>query len=160
MKLHQSSILFLTLLFSIGHSAAHADDAFNQGRATDAELMALFHPFDASLSTIAAMVASATDTIDIALYNIDIGSTNPIIAALESDAVKSRLQSGSLKIRLIYEGYAEPEVNAKLMTQREPGIDVRALASGKSCTISLVSLMLIQTMRRLFRDQQTGVWRQ
>lgn len=93
---------------------------------------ALFHPFDPSLERISAWIKGSDASIDIAMYSLDFSSTNPVIEALQSPIVQRKVQAGTLKIRMIYEGYGGRD-NALAMSREleELGIDVRFLASGR-----------------------------
>ena len=92
----------------------------------------LFHPYDSTLKKIAKIFEEAEETIDMALYNVDAGKGNPIIRTLTSDAVQKRIQSGDLKVRIIFEGYESPEANQRKMKKLEAiGIDARFMGSSK-----------------------------
>lgn len=97
-----------------------------------ASVEAMFHPYDPTLQRIANAIVNAEESVDIAVYNIDASNRNPIIAAIDSDEIQARLQSGDLKIRMIFEGYESKEGNQKKMAKLEDcGIDVRHLGSSR-----------------------------
>lgn len=97
-----------------------------------AKVTALFHPYDNTLKQIATWFAQAQGRIDIAMYNLDTTEKSDVIAFLKSSETQSKIQSGSLQVRMIFEGYAAPEQNeAKMKVVEDIGIDVRFLGSGK-----------------------------
>ncbi|WP_374075751.1 phosphatidylserine/phosphatidylglycerophosphate/cardiolipin synthase family protein [Bdellovibrio bacteriovorus] len=99
-----------------------------------AKVEVLFHPHDPTLEKIAQWISEAESTVDIAMYNMETTAASPVIKILQSSAVQRRIESGALKIRLIFEGYATPEENEKKMAVLEDlGIDVRFL--GKSVKV-------------------------
>lgn len=101
---------------------------------THAKVEVLFHPHDPTLEKIGEWIQAAEHTVDIAMYNMDVTDGSPVIKALKSPAVKQRIESGDLKIRLIYEGYDTKAKNAERMTAIEDlGIDVRYL--GKAAKV-------------------------
>ncbi|KYG64915.1 hypothetical protein AZI86_12000 [Bdellovibrio bacteriovorus] len=98
--------------------------AFN----ASAKVEALFHPNGPTLETIAQWISEAQSTVDIAMYNMDVKESSPIIATLKSAAVQARLHSGELKIRVNLELYSSPEANtAKRQALEDLGVDVRYL---------------------------------
>ena len=91
-----------------------------------------FHPHDPSLYEIADILYNAQETIDIAMYNLDVTQKNPIISAIARPEIQSRLAEGTLSIRLIFEGYSSKESNANKMAELERlGIDARYLGASK-----------------------------
>lgn len=99
---------------------------------TEANVTALFHPYDDTFGAITERFEKAQETIDMALYNLDDSDNNPIIAFINSEETQKRLKSGELKIRLIFEGYEKKEKNfEKMMTFEAMGIDVRTLGMSK-----------------------------
>jgi hypothetical protein len=70
-----------------------------------AKVSALFHPYDNTFSAIVDRLEKAEDRIDMALYNIDSSKRNPIIAFIARKSTQAKLKSGSLKMRLLFEGY-------------------------------------------------------
>ncbi len=97
-----------------------------------ASVQVLFHPQDPTLEKIAEYFTKAQSHIEIAMYNMETSTKSPLIAALASEPLKSRIASGELKIRLIFEGYGKPEDNNKKMQDLENlGLDVRYLGAGK-----------------------------
>ncbi len=93
-----------------------------------AKVEVLFHPYDNTLQKIAGIIANAESTVDMALYNIDTSATNPVIKAIQSEDVQRRIQSGDLKIRILFEGYSSKASNQKKMETLESyGIDARYL---------------------------------
>ncbi|MNS72482.1 cardiolipin synthetase [compost metagenome] len=99
-----------------------------------ARVEALFHPYDPTLEKIALWISEANSTVDIAMYNMETGPSSPVIQAIASPAVQARLQSGELKIRLLFEGYGLASEKAEKMRALENlGLDVRYL--GKSVKV-------------------------
>lgn len=99
-----------------------------------AKVEVLFHPHDPTLEKIAQWISEAQGTVDIAMYNMETSQSSPVIQELSSPRTQQRIQNGQLQIRLIFEGYATPEENAKKMAELENlGIDVRYL--GKSVKV-------------------------
>lgn len=93
-----------------------------------AKVEALFHPHGPTLEKIAEWIEEADSTIDIAMYNMDVKESSPIIATLKSPALQSRIRSGQLKIRVNLELYSTPEANAaKRQALEDLGADVRFL---------------------------------
>jgi phosphatidylserine/phosphatidylglycerophosphate/cardiolipin synthase-like enzyme len=96
-----------------------------------AKVEALFHPHDPTLEQIGRWIGEARGHIDIAMYNMDVSDSSPVVQALKSPAVKARLDNGTLKIRLIYEGYGTGAENRARMDEIEAlGPDVRYLGKG------------------------------
>ncbi len=96
-----------------------------------ARVEVLFHPHDPTLEKIGDWISQARESVDIAMYNMDVTNGSAVIQALRSPAVAQRLAKGSLKIRVIYEGYDTPEQNAELMKKLEElGLDARFLGRG------------------------------
>jgi phosphatidylserine/phosphatidylglycerophosphate/cardiolipin synthase-like enzyme len=92
----------------------------------------LFHPTDPTLEKIASWVQEAHHSIDIAMYNMETGLSSPVIAAFMSPEVQSKLVSGELQVRVLFQGYGTPEENAKKMADLEAlGLDVRAVGPGR-----------------------------
>lgn len=99
-----------------------------------ADVEVLFHPKDPTLEKIGSWLSEARGTADIAMYNMDVTDSSPVIQALKSATVRGRIENGELKIRLIYEGYGTPDENKELMGKLEElGIDARYL--GKSAKV-------------------------
>lgn len=97
-----------------------------------ARVSVMFHPYDPTLETIANHMKQATDSIDMALYNIDATANNPVIELLNSEEMQRKLKTKKLKVRLIFEGYESKEENQQKMADLEKlGIDVRHLASSR-----------------------------
>ena len=93
-----------------------------------AKVEVLFHPHDPTLEQISQWIMEAESTVDIAMYNMETGSSSPVIQALKSPDVQARLHSGQLQMRLLFEGYGTPEENSKKMAALEElGLDVRFL---------------------------------
>lgn len=93
-----------------------------------ASVEVLFHPHDPTLEKIANWLSEAQSRADIAMYNIDTLEKSPVIQVLKSPEVKSRIVSGELKIRMIFEGYGTSEENQQKMRELEAlGLDVRYL---------------------------------
>ncbi len=97
-----------------------------------AKVSALFHPYDDTFTAIIERLERAESQIDLALYNVDSSVRNPIIAFIASDETQAKLRSGSLKIRLLFEGYQSRKRNIEKMVRLETfGIDVRYLGSSR-----------------------------
>lgn len=97
-----------------------------------AKVSVMFHPYDPTLPAIAERIKKAKATVDIAMYNLDVSDKSPVIQALKTPKIQERLKSGKLKVRLIYEGYEEPEAKLKRMQGLEDlGVDVRYLGASK-----------------------------
>ncbi len=98
---------------------------------TLAKVEALFHPTDPTLERIAVDIKNAQQTIDIAMYNIDVTDRNPVMTAFKSAEVQERLHNGQLKIRILLNLSAEGEANAKKkLVLQELGIEVGTLSKG------------------------------
>jgi phosphatidylserine/phosphatidylglycerophosphate/cardiolipin synthase-like enzyme len=98
-----------------------------------ASIKVLFHPQDATLEKISGLFESGVKKADLALYNMETHSRNPIIQALQSPALQSRIATGDLKIRIVFEGYGTSAENTKKMQALEDlGADVRNLSSTRS----------------------------
>lgn len=98
------------------------------GLQAQAKVSALFHPYDPALESIARHFSEAQSSIDIAMYNMDTEIENPIIAALSTPEIQSRLKSRELKIRIVFEGYGSEEKMQKL---EDLGMDVKRLRSSR-----------------------------
>lgn len=97
-----------------------------------AKVEVLFHPTDPTLEKVADWIRSANGTADIAMYSMETSMSSPIIKMLNDPSVQTRLKSGALSIRMVFEGYGKPADNEKRMLDLEAlGIDVRTLKSGK-----------------------------
>lgn len=97
------------------------------GLNSQARVSVLFHPQDPTLEQIALWISKANE-VDIAMYNMDVTDQSPIIQKLKSSNIQKRIQNGDLQIRMIFEGYATREGNAKKMQVLEDlGIDARYL---------------------------------
>lgn len=104
----------------------------NISASLNAKVEVLFHPYDNTFEAIIERMKLATTSIDLALYNIDNSKRNPIIKYLSSSEVQTRIKSGELHIRLLFEGFESKEQNLKKMLDLEKlGIDARALKSSK-----------------------------
>lgn len=99
---------------------------------TETDVTVLFHPVDPSLEMIAKEILKAQSNIDIAMYSMDVSMDSPVIQAIASDAIQSKLKAGTLKIRVIFEGYGGDEDNKTRSTALENlGVDVRWFSSGR-----------------------------
>ncbi len=99
---------------------------------TYAKVEVLFHPYDDTMSKISEHFQAASESIDMALYNIDDKKSNPVIKAIQSEAIQSKIKSGELKIRLLFEGYMSKDENKQKMVNLEAmGVDVKYLGIGK-----------------------------
>lgn len=88
--------------------------------------MALFHPYDDTFTEIVTSFESAQKSIDMALYNVDASDAHPIAQWLARPDVQARIQSGSLKVRLLFEGYEKaPGHEEKMQFFENLGVDVR-----------------------------------
>ena len=97
-----------------------------------AEAQALFHPTDPSLNVIAGDLRKATSNIDIAMYSMDVSDDSPVVMALKSEPLTSRIHNGSLHVRVIFEGYGSDEDNtAHSEALEQLGVDVRWFSSGR-----------------------------
>ena len=89
-------------------------------------IKAMFHPLDPTLDEIAREILNAKSNIDIAMYSMDVTDENPVMRALASETIQSRLTAGTLKIRVIFEGYGSDEDNKSRSDALEKlGLDVR-----------------------------------
>ncbi|SMF06685.1 phospholipase D-like domain-containing protein [Pseudobacteriovorax antillogorgiicola] len=96
------------------------------------EVEVLFHPFDPTLEKAALWISEAQSSIDLAMYNLDVTDASPVIRMLKSDAIQSKISSGELKVRMIFEGYKGKSHATKLaLGLEELGIDLRFLKSGR-----------------------------
>lgn len=92
----------------------------------------MFHPFDPTLNEIANYILTAEESIDMALYNIDISKSNPVIQALSSDDVQDKIKNKSLNVRIIFEGYSSKEKKAsKMQALEDLGVDARYLGMSR-----------------------------
>lgn len=111
------AIRFLALLmsFALGPSVSNA------------EVEVLFHPKDPTLVRIANWIGTA-QKIDIAMYNMDLTDGSPIIQKLKSEPIQSKIKSGELQIRMIFEGYGtRAQADEKLKMIESLGVDARYL---------------------------------
>ena len=92
----------------------------------------MFHPRDPSLDQIAEYIINAEKSVDMALYNIETSNRNPVIKALKSEQVQSKIENGELSVRIIFEGFGSDEDNHKKMKDLEElGVDARYLGVSK-----------------------------
>lgn len=97
-----------------------------------AKINVLFHPYDPTLETIAQAMSAATQEINIVMYNIDTTDSSPIIQKLKSVEMQKKIQSGEVKVRIIFEGYGTPAENqAKMKSLEDIGMDARFLGIDK-----------------------------
>lgn len=97
-----------------------------------ARIEALFHPHDPTLQKISQWISEAQSTVDIAMYNMDTTEASPIVLELQRPEIQKRIQSGDLKIRVLFEGYGNPEgTNKKRQSLENLGADVRFLGNEK-----------------------------
>ena len=102
------------------------------GLSSQAKIEALFHPYDNTMDKIADAFMNADKTIDMALYNIDSKQRNPVIAALLSDKLQKKIQSGELVVRILFEGYLTKEKNfEKMKTLEALGINAKYLGASQ-----------------------------
>ncbi len=88
----------------------------------------LFHPLEPTLEKVASWIQESESTIDIAMYNMDVRDTSPVMQALSSRPVQARLRSGQLKIRMLFEGSGqEVDSDRKRQVLEDLGVDVRVL---------------------------------
>ena len=98
----------------------------------DDNVTAMFHPVDPSLDLIASEILKPHTNIDIAMYSLDTTAASPVMAALSSDLVQSRIRDGALKIRLIFEGYATlADATARSQALENVHVDVRWFSSAR-----------------------------
>ncbi|MCB0406867.1 MAG: hypothetical protein KDD34_01610 [Bdellovibrionales bacterium] len=110
--------VFISILFAILVTA--------QGQVFAAEVV--FHPYDDSLNTIVKELEKAKSTIDLALYNIDMTTNNPVVAWLALPSTQARMKNRTLKVRLLFEGYDGTTANEeKLHFFEGLGIDAKIL---------------------------------
>lgn len=99
---------------------------------TDVKSQAWFHPNDPSLPQIAKILTQAQSSIDIAMYNMTISKSNPIIKSLLQEDMQQRIYNSQLKIRLIFQGYEAKEAKfLKLQQLEDLGIDIRYFSKSK-----------------------------
>jgi len=102
--------------------------AFN----AQASVKTMFHPYDPTMKEISTYIQNAEATIDMALYNLDVSKSNPVIEALGSKTVQERINSGELVVRIIFEGYSTKEKNQEKMAKLEAlGLDAKYLGVGR-----------------------------
>ncbi len=120
MRVVSMSVLFhLLLAFAI---KAHAS----------AQVHVMFHPNEATLATIADRMQEAEFHIDIAMYNMDVVGQSALVAWLRSPTTQTRLQLGTLKMRVLLNGTPKTEKVALKMGEIEQlGADVRWLSSSR-----------------------------
>jgi phosphatidylserine/phosphatidylglycerophosphate/cardiolipin synthase-like enzyme len=98
----------------------------------DDDVTAIFHPVDPSLEIIASEILKPHTNIDIAMYSLDTSPTNPVMTALASEAIQSRIADGTLKIRLIFEGYGTAaDATARSQSLENVNVDVRWFSSAR-----------------------------
>ena len=113
-----------------GVDSAAKDESFED--ATGVAMRAMFLPGEPVLKSIGDLIASAQSQVDIAIYMVDTEGESPLIRAIKSQEVQSRLASGELKIRMIFEGSRGAADSEQRSQELEAmGIDVRHLASGR-----------------------------
>jgi phosphatidylserine/phosphatidylglycerophosphate/cardiolipin synthase-like enzyme len=96
------------------------------------DVSVLFHPVDPSLQIIAKELQSARQNIDIAMYSMDVTPESPVMQTLSSADMQSRIRSGALRIRVIFEGYGSDEDNKTRSEALEKlGVDVRWFSSNR-----------------------------
>lgn len=104
--------------------------------AAEARIQVLFHPHDPTLEKIAQYFSEAKSTIDIAMYNMDVVPTSPVIQILQSPDMQKRLKSGDLKVRMVLELYGTPEDNQiKRQTMEDLGVDVRYYENAQKVSV-------------------------
>jgi phosphatidylserine/phosphatidylglycerophosphate/cardiolipin synthase-like enzyme len=113
--------LFSTMTLSVFGAVAFSGPA-------NAKVEVLFHPHDPTLEKIATWIEEAQQHVDIAIYNMDTTDGSPVIKTLKSEAVRNRIESGELQIRVVFEGYGTDAENAvKMQALEDLGLDVRYL---------------------------------
>jgi len=127
------SIIY-ALVFMLFGNVALAETHVETSDVTDVNVVFSPDPEGAqALVSTAQALSEATETIDIAIYNMGSKETNPVVALFSTTEMQEKIQSGELKIRLLFEGFSSAEGNAKRMTELEElGIDVRHLGSFSS----------------------------
>jgi phosphatidylserine/phosphatidylglycerophosphate/cardiolipin synthase-like enzyme len=92
----------------------------------------MFHPVDPTLDAVAAEIGRARANIDIAMYSMDVSDESPVIKAFKDHAFQEKLKAGSMRVRLIFEGYGSDEDNeARSKALENLGIDVRWFSGGR-----------------------------
>jgi phosphatidylserine/phosphatidylglycerophosphate/cardiolipin synthase-like enzyme len=109
----------------------HTDNASLESLSVSG-IRAMFHPLDPTLDEIAKEILNAKSNIDIAMYSMDVTDESPVMQALASESVQSKLTSGTLRIRVIFEGYGSDEDNRSRSAALEKlGLDVRWFSGGR-----------------------------
>ena len=107
--------------------ASRVRDAENLTPRESEDIDIYFHPFESTFGPVAELVRDPEfKRIDIAMYSME---TNPerseIIRAFQEQA--ERIESGDLKVRMLFQGYKDPCEKCPLFEQL--GIDVRQVNS-------------------------------
>ncbi len=134
-------ILILITLLAINCNSITSSNKIESSNlsSVDGSIQVMFHPTDATLEEIAKYFEEAQSTIDFAIYNFDTSSSSPIIKALSSTRMQSRIESGELEVRAIYQGYKKPTGNQTTLQANEAacivledlGVDVRRFIPGE-----------------------------
>ncbi|MBE8221643.1 MAG: DUF1669 domain-containing protein [Bdellovibrionales bacterium] len=105
----------------------------NTGSALEpVKTQAWFHPNDPSLYEIAKILSQAKSSIDIAMYNMTVSESNPIVESLLKKDIQKRIYNSELKIRIIFQGYGSKESKfLKLQKLEDMGIDVKYFSKSK-----------------------------
>jgi phosphatidylserine/phosphatidylglycerophosphate/cardiolipin synthase-like enzyme len=99
---------------------------------TAGDVTVLFHPVDPSLQIISKELQKAHTNIDIAMYSMDVSAESPVIQALSSQEMQDKIKSGSLRIRIIFEGYGSDEdTKSRSEALEKLGVDVRWFSSAR-----------------------------
>lgn len=114
-RLKSRSLLVLLLLLSL--------EVF-------ASVEVLFHPYDSTLKKAGEWIRQAQAEVSMIMYNIDATDDSPVVIALKDPQIQSRLRSGQLKIRLIYQGSGDKaKAIQKMQAFEQLGVDCRFLGS-------------------------------
>lgn len=100
--------------------------------ANESSVDVLFHPIDDTLGRIAERLGEASENIDLAMYNLDVSDSSPVMQKLASEPMQAKIRRGDLCVRMIFEGYGSPDdIAARSQALEARGVDVRWLKGGK-----------------------------
>src|SRR5690606_38608331 len=124
--------LLLTLACGCRTFGLDGESGLLDGDERRVEVKALFLPGDPLLATVGEWIAGAKSRVDIAIYMMDTDHESNLIREVRKDSAQSRIRSGRLKIRMIFEGSqgtADAEKRSRAL--EDLGIDVRNLTSSR-----------------------------
>ena len=127
-------VIFLSaMMLGCGPRSANPPaDKSSLAELSASDVKVMFHPVDPTLDAVAAEIGRARANIDIAMYSMDVSDESPVIKAFKDHAFQEKLKAGSMRVRLIFEGYGSDEDNeARSKALENLGIDVRWFSGGR-----------------------------